>query len=118
MYLDVYRKVNGKKINLPFNPAHKILSTLSYKPLTNKWHLDVNIHWYGVQQLPNTSANPAEYQRPQKSKSFTLVNAQFTKTWKQFEIYAGCENIFDFRQQQPIISWQYPFSAYFDISSV
>lgn len=118
VYLDVYRKVNGRKFNLPFNPAHKILSTLSYKPLTSKWHLDVNVHWYGVQQLPNTSANPAEYQRPQKSKPFTLVNAQFTKTWKQFEVYAGCENIFDFRQQQPIISWQNPFSPYFDTFSV
>ncbi|RTL53336.1 MAG: TonB-dependent receptor [Hydrotalea sp. AMD] len=118
VYLDVYRKVNGRKFVLPFNPAHKILSTLSYKPLTSKWHLDVNIHWYGVQQLPNTSANPPEFQRPQKSKPFTLVNAQFTKTWKQFEVYAGCENIFDFRQQRPIISWQNPFSPYFDTSSV
>ena len=30
----------------------------------------------------------------------------------------GCENIFDFRQLQPIISWQNPFSPYFDTSSV
>jgi hypothetical protein len=35
-----------------------------------------------------------------------------------FEIYTGCENIFDFRQLQPIVSWQNPFSPYFDTSSV
>jgi outer membrane receptor for ferrienterochelin and colicin len=118
VYLDVYRKINGRKILLPFNPANKVLSTLSYKPISNKWHLDMNIHWYGKQQLPNTKGNPAEFQRPATSKPFTLVNAQFTKSWKKVEIYAGCENIFDFRQKQPIISWQNPFGTYFDTSSV
>jgi outer membrane receptor for ferrienterochelin and colicins len=32
-YLDVYRKVSGTKILLPFNPRHKVLATFSYKPL-------------------------------------------------------------------------------------
>lgn len=117
-YLDVYRQINGKKLVLPFNPAYKVLSTLSYKPLSSKWHLDVNMHWYGEQHLPNTASNPVEFQRPAKSKPYTLINAQFTKAWKKFEVYAGCENIFDFRQKQPIISWQNPFSPYFDASSV
>src|SRR5690606_11078533 len=91
---------------------------ISYKPLTNKWHADVNIHWFGKQRLPNTRNNPVEYQRPDQSQSYTLFNAQFTKNWKRFEVYAGCENIFDFRQKQPIIGWQNPFSPYFDTSSV
>lgn len=117
-YLDVYRLVDGQKVVLPFNPANKVLSTISYKPLTNKWHADVNIHWFGKQRLPNTRNNPVEYQRPDQSQSYTLFNAQFTKNWKRFEVYAGCENIFDFRQKQPIIGWQNPFSPYFDTSSV
>lgn len=117
-YLDVYRIVNGSKYVLPFNSTHKILSTLSYKPLNEKWHFDTNIHWYGEQNLPNTSANPIEFQRPEKSKPYTLINVQFTKSWTEFETYIGCENIFDFRQKQPITSWQNPFSPYFDTSSV
>ncbi|MFN5794318.1 MAG: hypothetical protein ACK455_05945, partial [Bacteroidota bacterium] len=48
----------------------------------------------------------------------TVVNAQFTYNFKKFEVYVGSENIFDFRQKQPIISWQNPFSPYFDTSSV
>ncbi|MFM9021080.1 MAG: hypothetical protein ACKOOA_07140 [Sediminibacterium sp.] len=52
------------------------------------------------------------------SQPFTLVNAQFTYNFKTTELYGGCENIFDFRQRQPIISWQYPFSPFFDTSSV
>jgi len=117
-FLDVYREINGTKQLLPFNPVHKVLTTFSYKPLTNKFHFDVNIHWYGKQRLPNTASNPIEFQRPDFSKSFTLVNMQFTYSFKKYEVYAGCENVFDFRQMQPINSWQNPFGPYFDTSFV
>jgi len=33
-------------------------------------------------------------------------------------VYFGWENIHDFRQERPIISWQNPFSSYFDTSNV
>ena len=78
----------------------------------------MNLHWYGEQRLAKTTANPPEYQLPETSKSYTVINAQFTKSWKRLELYAGCENIFDFRQKQPILSWQNPFGPYFDTSSV
>lgn len=117
-FLDVYREIGDTKQLLPFNPRHKFLTTFSYKPLSNKFHFDMNIHWYGEQRLPDTRSNPIEFQRPDFSKPYTIVNAQFTYKFKKFEVYAGCENVFDFRQQQPIISWQDPFSPYFDTSSV
>lgn len=117
-FLDVYRENGNTKQLLPFNPRHKFLTTFSYKPLSNKYHFDLNAHWYGEQRLPDTKSNPAEFQRPDFSQAYSIVNAQFTYNFKQLEIYAGCENIFDFRQEQPIISWQNPFSPYFDTSSV
>ena len=76
------------------------------------------MHWYGEQRLPDTKSNPAEFQRPDFSEPYTVVSAQLTYTFGAFEVYGGCENIFDFRQLQPIISWQDPFSPYFDTSSV
>ncbi len=117
-YLDVYQVINGSRYVLPFNPKNKITSTLSYKPESKKWHFDMNLHWYGEQMLANTTTNPIEYQTPVTSEPYTLVNAQFTKSWERIEIYAGCENIFDFRQFRPIISWQDPFGPYFDTSNV
>jgi outer membrane receptor for ferrienterochelin and colicins len=116
-FLDVYRINDGSKEILPFNSRHKILNTFSYAPVSDKWHIDMNIHWFGEQVLPDTRTNPAEYQRPGKSDPYTTVNAQFTYKLKQFEIYGGCENIFNFRQLQPIISWEMPFGQYFDVSS-
>ena len=117
-FLDVFRKTGDSISLLPFNPRHKVLSTFSYKPLTEKFHIDLNMHWYGEQRLPNTQSNPTEFRRPDFSKPYTVLNAQFTYSFRSFEVYAGCENIFDFRQLQPILSWQNPFSPYFDTSSV
>ncbi len=117
-FLDVYRIQGESKQVLPFNSKHKILTTFGYKPLSNQFQFDMNIHWYGKQRLPNTQSNPIEFQRPDFSEPYTIVNAQFTYNFKKFELYLGCENIFNFRQNRPIISWQNPFGAYFDTSSV
>jgi outer membrane receptor for ferrienterochelin and colicins len=117
-YLDVYRIDAGNKIQLPFNPKHRILGSISFKPLSKKFNIDINVHWFDKQRLPNTKANPVEYQRPDYSETFTLYNAQFTYNFKSIELYIGCENIFNFRQLQPILSWQNPFGPYFDTSSV
>ncbi len=117
-FLDVFRETGGIRQVLPFNPKHKVLTTFSYKPLSNQFHIDMNMHWYGTQRIPDTKSNPVEFQRPDVSQPYTLFNVQITYNFEKFEVYAGCENISDFRQKQPIISWQDPFSPYFDTSSV
>jgi outer membrane receptor for ferrienterochelin and colicins len=117
-FLDVYRLIGSIRDVLPFNPKHKVLSTLSYEPESKRYHIDLNVHWYGKQRLPNTRLNPIAYRRPDFSDPYTTFNLQYTHLFNRFEIYAGVENLFDFRQLQPIISWQQPFSPYFDLSSV
>lgn len=117
-FLDVYRIVNDKKLVLPFNAEHRITSSFSFHPLSKKWHVDMNVHWYGKQRLADTKNNPIEYQLPATSKPYAVANIQFTKKWKRLEVYVGCENIFDFHQEQAILSWQNPFGPYFDTSSV
>lgn len=114
--LDVYREQGDAKELLPFNPRHKVLSTFSYKPLSGRFHIDLNAHWYGPQRLPNTDANPQVFRRPDFSETYATLSGQFTYNFDQLEAYIGCENIFDFRQQRPIISWEDPFGPYFDTS--
>lgn len=114
VYLDVYQEKNDVKFVLPFNPKHRVQGAASFMPLTRKWHVDANFHWYGVQRLPDTKSNPEIYQRPGESDPYSIVNLQYTHTLGKFEIYGGCENIFNFRQNQPITSWQEPFGPYFD----
>ena len=40
----------------------------------------------------------------------------YLPTRKKLELYGGCENILNFTQSNPIVSWQNPFSPYFDTS--
>ena len=115
-YLDVFRVNNAVKTQLPFNAKHKFLMAISYLPKNKKWRSDLNIHWFGKQRLPNTEMNPDIYRQADWSKAYTTFNLQFTKSWKKIELYGGAENIFDYRQLRPIVSWQNPFSPYFDTS--
>ncbi len=105
VFLNVYQMKNGIEDELPFNPRHRFNSAASFMPINRKWHLDANVQWYGKQRLPDTKNNPVSYQIPDQSKPYTIVNTQFTYIFKKFEAYIGAENIFNFRQNKPIISW-------------
>ena len=113
-FLDVYRRTGERKIQLPFNAKHRLMAAFSYEPKNKQWHADVNMHWMGPQRLPDTRSLPQSFQQPEFSRAFSVANVQFTKVWKKLDIYAGCENLFDFRQIRPIINWQNPFGDYFD----
>lgn len=117
-YLEVYRQTASGRVDLPFNPKDKLLGVFSYRPSHQKWQADVNIHWYGRQRLPDTRTYPEDFRQPAFSERYTIASAQYTRTIGQLELYAGCENILDFRQLRPIVSWQNPFSPYFDTAFV
>lgn len=118
IFLDVYRMVSDKKEVLPFNPRHRLLISSSYEPKSKAWHLDANLHWYGSQRLPFTGNNPQALRLPDQSPVFSVLNFQFTKVWNRVEVYAGVENVFDFRQLRPLLNWQQPFDRYFDTAFV
>ena len=113
-YLEVYREQRGGRLDLPFNPKHRINGNISYEFPSEKWQLDMNAHFTGVQRLPSTVAYPQIFQVDGNSKPFTIVNFQVTRRFKRTEWYVGCENIFDFRQLRPMLAWQDPFSPWFD----
>lgn len=117
-YLDVFRIENKLKSYLPFNPRNRAMAALSYRSKNNQWQADANAHWFDKMQLPNTSNNPIEYRRGNYSTAFITFNLQATFRYKTFEIYAGCENLSNYRQANPIISASNPFGKYFDLSSV
>lgn len=111
-FLDVYRIVNEQKNVLPFNPRNRVMGAFSYRPKSIRWYFDMNMHWYDRQRLPK-SLTASDYSQP-----YALYNVQVTHKTGRFEIYAGCENIFNFRQWQPIVGWENPFSKSFDTSSI
>jgi len=54
---------------------------------------------------------------PQYSPSFSLMNAQITRTFSSvFEMYIGGENIGNYKQEKAILGSENPFGATFDAS--
>ncbi len=117
-YLDVYRIENGNRKSLPFTPRNRAMAALSFHTKNNRWQVDGNAHWFDEMRLPDTRSNPVEYRRPLYSTPYVTFNIQGTFRWKTLDIYAGCENLAGYRQPNPIISADNPFSQYFDLSSV
>ena len=115
---DVKATYNGELQEAPLTSRYKGLLAVSYATYFNKWMFDVTGQLNGQTRLPDTRLNPSEYQRDEYSPSFFILHAQVTKRFKHFDIYAGGENLTDFRQEDPIIAPDDPFGEYFDASVV
>jgi len=103
-------------VTLPYNSKDKFLAVLSLHSREPQWQVDFNLHWYGVQRLPDNSNPIIDINLPGYSDPFSILGMQYTHSFKRIELFTGVENVFDFRQLQPIISWQNPFSEQFDTS--
>ena len=115
-FLDVYRWQQGNKVLLPFNPRHKLLGVVTVRTPDERWQFDANVHWYGRQRLPDTRSNPETLRRPDYSDTYAVAGVQVRYSLRRFDFFAGCENLFDFRQERPILGWEQPFAAGFDPS--
>ncbi|MCB0820519.1 MAG: carboxypeptidase-like regulatory domain-containing protein, partial [Bacteroidetes bacterium] len=102
----------------PFVPFHRALFNLGWKARKDKWLADLTINYQGEKRLPGCSSNPAEYQMRRRSPDFALINMQLTRNIKNVALYAGVENLFDFRQLTQIVAAENPQSIWFDASYI
>jgi outer membrane receptor protein involved in Fe transport len=85
----------------------------------NAWAFDVTWSWQDSKRIPGTDSNPEPFQLSNYSPAFSLINLQVSKgLFERLEVYAGAENLFDFRQDDPIIASDDPFGPYFDSSLI
>ena len=82
-----------------------------------KWQVDFTTQFNGPGRIPLNPAIPQEQQHD-SFDSFRVMNAQVTKFFRRWSIYAGCENIGDFTQKHPILNADSPWSAGFDSSRI
>ena len=69
--------------------------------------------------MPNTGSNPIQYQLPEYSNPFQLLNSQVTKVFSdKFEVYFGGENLTNVQQNNPILGSDNPFGSNFDTTIV
>ncbi len=113
-YNDVKQTIGGILVESPLTSRYKGLANLSYKTPLEKWQFDFTAQLNGGGRIPSTELLPVEYQLAKEFPAYTILNAQVTKYFKKWEIYAGAENLLNFTQQHPIIAANDPYGDNFD----
>ncbi len=114
---DVRTTFNGKTEQQPLVSKNRALGTISYATSDDHWRFDYTLVLEGKKKLQNVYYD-SENNGKQFSPSFVIMNFQATKVFRKFELYAGAENLFDFRQLNPIIHPENPFGNSFDATNI
>ena len=92
----------------PLTSRYKGLLTLSYKTPLELWQFDVTGHLNGDGVMYDQSKYPAYFQ----------LQAQITREFRHFSIYAGGENLTNYKMAEPIINAHNPWSSAFDATQI
>lgn len=121
-YVDTKVKYTGGLLQKPFVSAHRAFINVAYETKNKHWLFDATLQYNGKKRLPQTLTNPTDYQRASYSPYFYNALAQITYVTKinraDFNVYLGVENALDYKQPNPILASDAPFSKYFDASMV
>lgn len=99
----------------PLSSRYRGLVNLSYATNFKRWVFDVTAQINGPSRIPGLNGYESQIR---ESPVFPIYFAQVTKNSKRFDIYLGVENILDYRQPNPIVNYDLPFSKDFDSSLI
>ena len=115
---EVKRDYKTGLLDKPLASQHRAFLNLAYATI-NDWRFDFTLNWQSEKRIPTTADNLVNYQLNTQSPDYFMGLCQVNKTFgKHLEIYAGFENLFDYRQDNPIISVEDPFGDNFDSSLI
>lgn len=122
-YYDIKTDYTTGLQDRPLQAKHRFFTNVGYETHIvdggRQWKFDFTYNWMGKQRLPYTGSNPEQYQMGDYSPSFSLMNAQVTRTFSSvFEMYVGAENLGNYKQKKAILGNDDPFGAYFDSSII
>ncbi len=113
---DVKQTIAGELREAPLQSRYKGLISLSYATRLNKWQFDLTGQFNGGGRMPDPNPEHALWNKT--FDPFTVVNTQITKNFKQWSFYAGAENLFNFKMDNPIIDAMNPWGENFDGSMI
>lgn len=120
-YTDVKTSYRDRGTHTPaITPRHKGLFTLAYATRMNIWEFDATLALYGGGYTEGFRRGEAMQWHAYRDayKAFPTLQAQVTRNFRHFAIYAGGENLTNFKQKHPIISAQDPWSEDFDATQI
>lgn len=102
-------------VERPLTSRYKTLLNVQYATAYRRWVFDVTAQYNGPMRRPSLDG---DLTRSELSPAYPMFYAQVSHKIRDWEIYVGCENIFDYMQQDPILNVEDPFSPAFNSSSV
>jgi outer membrane receptor for ferrienterochelin and colicin len=101
-----------------FQSPSRVLFNIGHSLPYDKWKADLTVNWNGKARIPTIDLDydhtSYELMPFDESPSFFTVNAQVTRTFVNWEYYAGGENLTNFKQANPIVDPFNPVGNRFD----
>ena len=114
---DVQISYNDGIKSKPLQPSEIFFINIGYESPNNDgklWKYDFTLNRVGKQRLMRNPRDSISHTNPH-----TFINAQVTKVFsKKFELYAGGENLLNYKQENPIIFSEDPTNSLFDASII
>ena len=121
-YVDTKMEFKNGLLQKAMVSKHRAFINLSYETRDSHWQFDFTTQLNGKKRLPGTTTNPQDYQREAYSPLFFNLMGQITYLVKiksaDFNVYLGVENLLNYKQTNPIVASDAPYSRYFDASMV
>jgi hypothetical protein len=115
---DVQTTYHEVTLQKPLVAKNRALLNLFGSTGNEHWKFDYTIVWEGKKKLPGAPEQAEPGELSSFSPDFFVMHFQVTKVFKRFELYAGGENLLNYKQKNPIINPQNPFDNSFDASQV
>ena len=105
-------------VERPLVGRYKALINLQYATNMRKWVFDLTAQLNGPARIPTQTGDMSDSYLSNGGKPYPMLFAQVSRRIKKWEIYLGCENIIGFKQKEPIIMADDPYSTAFNSSLV
>ncbi len=102
-------------VERPLVSRYKALINLQYATNMRKWTFDLTAQLNGPARIPTQDGELLPFNF---SKPYPMLFAQVSRRIKKWEIYLGCENILNYKQKEPIIAADDPYSPAFNSSLI
>ena len=103
------------RVERPLVSKYKTLFNIQYATKFRRWVFDATAQLNGPARIPTQTGNLAD---DKYSPRYPMFFAQVSRKIGKFDIYVGCENIADYRQHDPILNADNPFSTGFNSMNV
>ncbi|MCH5235789.1 MAG: TonB-dependent receptor [Muribaculaceae bacterium] len=116
---DVKTTYDGKLLEKPLTSKYKGLFTVSYSTPMDIWQFDLTLQLNGGGRMPAPYLmGNGQWSWDERFPTYPMLNFQATRWFRHFSIYAGAENITNYRQKNPIIGSADPWGQDFDSTMV